>query len=70
MGTQSCEDCHPGLVPRLLGCVQPGEDVTIGCALLSLVASVAATLVMIATPVLAYGVWSRRFKTVGGVKIE
>ena len=47
----SCEDCHPGIVPRLLGCVNPGEEVSLACAILSLVVSVVAVLIIVALAV-------------------
>lgn len=36
----ACSDCNPGFIPRLLGCVQPGEEVALSCAILSLLASI------------------------------
>ena len=59
MGSARCEDCNPGIVPRWLGCVRPGEDVTLECSRLSLLASVTLVLLFVAAVYLGISLLKR-----------
>jgi len=48
--TDAAFGCNPGLIPRLLGCAGEGEDCqsgSWGCALLSLLVSVLASVAVV-----------------------
>ncbi len=54
-----CVDCNPGLVPRLLGCARPEEDVTLECSLLSLLASVVLALILAGAIYLGFCIYQK-----------
>ena len=54
-----CEDCNPGIVPQLLGCVRPGEDVSLECSLLSMLASLCLALLVAAAFYLVFMMYQK-----------